>query len=157
MLPHINLQKGFTLVELIAVITIMGLLAAIAGPKFIGNDVFEVSSAHGSIAAALRYAQKTAIAQRTTVYARVNTSGRSICLGYNNNCTIPVIDPTTRDPYQKRFSSNVRLAASRRLIAFDGLGRPVPNVSVRYTIQNTVDRLQPDKVIQLEAETGYVR
>lgn len=153
---HASLQKGFTIVELIAVITIMGLLAAIAGPKFIGGDVFEANGVHGAVASALRYAQKTAIAQRTVVYVRINTANRTLCLGYNNNCSIPVIDPATRAPYQKTFSSDVRLTATRRLIGFDGLGRPVPNTTVTYTIQNAIDNRQPNKVIQVEAETGYV-
>ena len=49
------------------------------------------------------------------------------------------------------------LTASNPSLGFDGLGRPVPNVGATYRIQNTVDTSQPDRVITVEAETGYVR
>jgi MSHA pilin protein MshC len=157
MLRLSNSQQGFTLVELIAVITIIGILAAIAGPKFIGNDVFETRGAQSTVLSALRYAQKTAVAQRTTVYVNVNTAARSLCLGYTSNCSSAVIDPVTQSAYSKTLSNAVTLTASNVSLGFDGLGRPVPNTGATYNIQNAVDVSQPDRVVIVEAETGYVR
>lgn len=152
-----NGQQGFTLIELIAVITIVGILSAIAGPKFIGRDVFEVRGAQGTLLSALRYAQKTAIAQRKTVFVTVNTTAKSLCLGYNASCSNAVIDPATKAAYSKTLSSDTTLTSSNTSLAFDGLGRPVPNASATYTLQNAIDTSQPAKVITVEAETGYVR
>jgi MSHA pilin protein MshC len=150
-------SNGFTLVELIAVITVIGILAALAGPKFIGNDVFETRGAQGTLLSALRYAQKTAVAQRRVVYVSVNTASHTVCLGFTNNCSNPVIDPVTQSAYSKTLSSLVTLSATNATLGFDGLGRPVPNAGATYSIQNTVDVTQSAKVITVEAETGYVR
>lgn len=149
-------QNGFTIVELVVVITVVGVLSAVAGPKFIGNDVFEVSGAQSTVLSALRYAQKTAIAQRTTVYVSMNTATRTLCLGYTNNCSSPTTDPVTRTAYRKTLSSAVMVTASNNRLGFDGLGRPVPNADATYTISNVVDTSQASKVITIEAETGYV-
>lgn len=150
-------SEGFTLVELIAVITVIGILAAIAGPKFIGNDVFETRGAQGTLLSALRYAQKTAIAQRKVVYVSVNAASRTVCLGFTSNCSNAVIDPATQSAYSKTLSSVVTLSATNTSLGFDGLGRPVPNTGATYSIQNSVDVSQPAKLITVEAETGYVR
>jgi MSHA pilin protein MshC len=150
-------SEGFTLVELIAVITVIGILAAIAGPKFIGNDVFETRGAQGTLLSALRYAQKTAVAQRKVVYVYANPTNRTICLGFTSNCSNAVIDPATQSAYSKTLSSVVTLSATNTSLGFDGLGRPVPNAGATYSIQNSVDVSQPAKLITVEAETGYVR
>lgn len=157
MRSKLGLQQGFTLVELITVITVIGILAAVSGPKFIGNDVFEVSGAQATLLSALRYAQKTAVAQRTTVYVNMNTASRSLCLGYTSNCNSAVVDPVTQSAYSKTLSSYVAVVASNSHLGFDGLGRPVPNIGSTYRIKNIADTSQPDRVITIEAETGYVR
>jgi len=145
------------LVELIAVITIIGVLAAVAGPKFIGSAVFETRGAHGTLLAALRYAQKTAVAQRRDVFLNLNATTRTLCLGYTNNCGSAVIDPSTQVAYSKVLPSTVALAASHPILGFDGLGRPIPNVTANYTVQNTTDLGEAARNIVVEAETGYVR
>jgi len=150
-------QRGFTLVELVAVIIVVGVLAAVAGPKFIGNDVFETRGAQATLMSALRYAQKTAVAQRRVVYVVINTATRSLCLGYTNNCSQAVIDPSTQLAYSKVLPSAVSISASQNVLGFDALGRPVPNASATVTLQNTVDATQGSRTLTIEADTGYVR
>jgi len=148
--------RGFTVVELVAVIVITGLIAAIAAPRFIGRDAFDARGAHGTLMSALRYAQKTAIAQRTNVFTNVNVATRTICLGYNNDCSNPVLDPATRAAYVKVLPSNVTVTASTAVISFNALGTPSPNAVTTFQIQNAVT-LEPARTITVEAETGYVR
>ncbi|EUJ09821.1 prepilin-type N-terminal cleavage/methylation domain-containing protein [Methylophilaceae bacterium 11] len=152
-----HVQCGFTLVELVAVITIVGLLAAVAGPKFIGSATFETRGAQGTLLAALRYAQKTAVAQRRYVYLNLNTTTRTLCLGYTSNCSSAVIDPSTQVAYTKVLPSTVALSTTQAALAFDGLGRPVPNASASYSLQNATDLSEAPRNIVVEAETGYVR
>jgi MSHA pilin protein MshC len=153
----IRSQQGFTIVELVAVIVIIGVLAAVAGPKFIGSDAFNVRGAHGTLLAALRYAQKTAIAQRRLVYVNLNTSTRVLCLGYTTNCSVAVIDPLTQAAYSKTLPSEATFTLSTNPIGFDGLGRPAPNANASITVQNNVATGEAARVISIEAETGYVR
>lgn len=149
-------QNGFTLVELVVVIVIAGIIALVAAPRFIGRDAFAARGAYGTLLSALRYAQKTAIAQRTTVYANIDTTALTVCLGYTSNCSTPVIDPASQAAYLKTLSG-VTLTASVTPLAFDGLGRPVPNAVATFTIQNAVVPSESTRTITVEAETGYVR
>lgn len=150
-------EYGFTIVELIAVMVITGIIASIAAPRFIGVDAFDARGSYGTLVSALRYAQKTAVAQRRIVYANMNVSSRTVCLGYTSNCSSAVIDPATQSAYSKTLSNNVTLTASTSPIGFDGLGRPVPNATATFTIQNAVVPSESTRTITVEAETGYVR
>jgi MSHA pilin protein MshC len=59
--PQAARGTGFTLVELVTVMTIIGVLAAALGPKFFTQSVFSQRSYADELAAALRSAQKTAV------------------------------------------------------------------------------------------------
>ncbi len=150
-------EYGFTIVELIAVLVIAGIVAAISAPRFVGADAFEARGSYGTLVSALRYAQKTAVAQRRIVYANINTASRTVCLGYTSNCSSAVIDPATQAAYSKTLSNNVTITASTTPIGFDGLGRPVPNATATFTIQNAIVPSESTRTITVEAETGYVR
>lgn len=150
-------EYGFTLVELVAVMVITGIIAAIAAPRFIGVDAFDARGSYGTLTSALRYAQKTAIAQRRNVYVNMNSSTRVVCLGYTSDCSSAVIDPATQAAYSKSLSSNVSITASTTPLGFDGLGRPVPNATATFTINNAVVPSESIRTITVEADTGYVR
>ncbi len=156
-------QSGFTIVELVAVIVITGIIAAIAAPRFIGVDAFDARGSFSTLVSALRYAQKTAIAQRTTVCMSVDTTTKIVTLTYRNSadCSLAstgtATDPATQAAYSKTLSNNVTITAPVSTIGFDGLGRPVPNAASTFTITNAVVPGESIRVITVEAETGYVR
>jgi len=149
-------QRAFTLVELVTIIVILGIMALVAGPRFVGTDAFEANGSHGTLLSALRYAQKTAVAQRRLVYTSINTATKQVCLGFTADCSVAVIDPATQAAYSKTLSGKITLTASANPIAFDGLGRPVPNTTATITVQNAVVVSEPARTISVEAETGYV-
>jgi MSHA pilin protein MshC len=66
---------GFTLVELVVVMTIAGVLAATIGPKFFSQQTFSERGYADELAAALRLAQKTAVTSGCPVRVTVNASG----------------------------------------------------------------------------------
>lgn len=158
-------SNGFTLVELIAVLVITGIIASIAAPRFIGVDAFDARGSYSTLVSALRYAQKTAIAQRTTVCADVNTSTKLVVLTYRSSSSADcsastagaVIDPATQLAYSKTLSKNIIITATTNPLGFDGLGRPVPNAVATFTVKNAVDSTESLRTITVEAETGYVR
>lgn len=156
--------RGFTIVELVTVMVIIGIIAAVSAPRFVGRDAFDARGSYATLMSALRYAQKTAIAQRTTVCANIDTAARIVTLTYRNppnDCSTAsigtVIDPATQAAYSKALSGNVNLTASVATLGFDGLGRPIPNATATYTVQNAVVTTEPARTITVEAETGYVR
>ena len=84
-------QQGFTIVELITIIIILGILAAIAAPRFFDRNVFASRGFHDQVIATLRHAQKTAIAQRSFVcvaFSAVGVTPGTVTLttGANNTC-----------------------------------------------------------------------
>jgi MSHA pilin protein MshC len=66
---------GFTLVELLACIVIIGVLAAVAGPRFVSDQTFKERGYLDEVASALRYAQRIAVASGCPVSFTINASG----------------------------------------------------------------------------------
>ena len=67
--------RGFTLIELIASITIMAIIAAIALPRFVEPPPFEERGYVETLAASLRQARAVAIASGCAVQFTVNGAG----------------------------------------------------------------------------------
>jgi MSHA pilin protein MshC len=66
---------GYTLIELVTVITLIAILAAVAGPRFFDTAVFRARGYADELAGAIRYSQKIAIATGCSVLFSATTSG----------------------------------------------------------------------------------
>jgi len=60
---------GFTIVEMVTIMVVIGILAAIAIPRLTQTDAFSTSAYRNEIASALRHAQKSAVSHRRLVCA----------------------------------------------------------------------------------------
>lgn len=67
-------QRGLTIVELILVIVIIGVLGALAGPRFFNNQAFAERAYAEELASALRYAQKIAVGSGCRVQVSLGAS-----------------------------------------------------------------------------------
>src|SRR3989338_11263391 len=72
---HRRIAAGFTLVELIMTMIVVGILAVAVLPRFADVIVFEARGFRDETLSLLRYAQKSAVAQRRTVCVAVASDG----------------------------------------------------------------------------------
>lgn len=140
--------RGFTVVELITTIVILGILAAMAAPRFFDRDSFENRGFYDQVISALRYAQKAAIAQHRFVCVGFGVSSVTLTIGATNACGTNLVGPTGLSPYSVSSTTTSFATPLPASFYFDALGRPSAAAAITisgYAIPITV-----------EAETGYV-
>jgi MSHA pilin protein MshC len=151
-------SNGFTLVELVVVIALTGIMVAVATPRFANGDIFETRGDAGLLSSTLRYAQKTAIAQRRDVYAIRNTAvtPNTVRLCFDTACAQTVVNPETGAAYVFTFSKSVTVSTLSNTLGFDSLGRAKPNAAATYTVTNKKNAAQ-FVTVNIEQDTGYIR
>ncbi len=136
------------MIELTVVIVIVGVLAVVAVAKLTGVDSYQVQGFFDSTKAAVRFAQKLAVAQRTDVVVVVNASSVRVCYT-NPGCASPVTDPTTGQAMLLSAPSGVSVSGPAS-VSFDGLGRATPGGTI------TVTGAGITRSLVIEQDTGYV-
>jgi len=71
-------SSGYSLIELVTVLVILGILAGIAGPHFFNQTTFTQRGYADEVAAALRFAQKAAVATDCPARLNLTTSGYTV-------------------------------------------------------------------------------
>lgn len=138
---------GFTLVELVMTIVIVGIIGAVVVPRFIDNNVFQSRGFADQVQASLRYAQKSAIAQHRFVCVGFAINSITLTIGATPVCGTPLISPAG-GPYVIPAPAGITFLALPADFSFNALGRP----SVGQTLGVNGSANQ----IIIEAETGYV-
>jgi MSHA pilin protein MshC len=149
--PSAESQRGFTMVELITVMIIAGVLAAVAIPLFFDNNAFQSRGFYDQVISTLRYAQKAAIAQHRFVCVSFPANNSvTLTYGTTNACA----DGTLASPSGTSYpltSSNASFANPQpTAFSFDALGKPSFATSQSITVSGYANS------ITVEAETGYV-
>ncbi|MBI4937721.1 MAG: prepilin-type N-terminal cleavage/methylation domain-containing protein [Nitrosomonadales bacterium] len=149
-------QSGFTVVELVTIMVILGIIAAVAAPRFFGRNTFDSRSFYDQVISTLRYAQKSAIAQRRFVC--VAFTANSVTLTYDPiapsathtvaACSANLAGPTGHVPHSVSNSTASFQGGAPATFYFDALGRASAPVSVTVNGYATP--------VTVEAETGYV-
>ena len=87
-------QRGFTIVELVMTIVIIGILAAVAGPRFFETKRFDNRFFFEQALAAVRYGQKLAVASGCLVNVTVDSGGYQLGYGTGSCNSHSIADPS---------------------------------------------------------------
>jgi MSHA pilin protein MshC len=139
-------ESGFTLIELIMVMVIMGVLAVYAAPRILNTGDFTARGFHDETLSLLRLAQKTAVVQRRVVCVDLNATGIALTIDTNitpdGACDGPVALPNTP-------RGGTGLSSSVASFKFTALGKTDQSAAITVSIANSTP-------ITVEADTGYV-
>ena len=149
-------QTGFTLVELVMVIVLLGTLSAVALPKFFEKNTYAERAFFDDTLNAVRYAQKLAVATGCNVQfsissnsytlTRQGTSSSTSCPG-GSTYTLAVPHPGSGASSYSGTESGVTLTSTVSSFIFNALG------SVSTDAMLTVNG---SRTISVIAETGFV-
>jgi MSHA pilin protein MshC len=157
-------ERGFTLIELIMVIVILGVLAVFATPRIINTGDFNARGFHDETLSLLRYAQKAAVAQRRTVCVAFTTTAVSLTMA-KDAATIDCSTPTPLGLTGPRGENPPAVPSTGHGItfnggapagfSFNGLGQPISTTGAPLAAQ-TVIQINNATNVYVEAVTGYV-
>ncbi|MCZ8251090.1 MAG: type II secretion system protein [Hylemonella sp.] len=151
--------RGFTLIELVMVILILGILAVFVLPRADLTRGFDEVGFHDAARSTLEYARKSAIAERRHV--RVTLAGNNLTLTIDNvgpetagagtfprQLALPTPDRRCGGAIHQLCAPPDIALGGPATLDFSPLGRA--SAAATYTVTG-----QPD--ILVEAETGHVR
>lgn len=166
---HFSQQAGFTLIELIVIIVLVGIMAVTVLPRMSLLGGFSARGYADQIEAYLRYAQKSALAGRRLVAMALPADisvAPSLCIATAYSAT-PSCPASCADagmtpmslPGQFKTPTGTSWPAgwSGSIVCFDAMGKPVPaspSVSLQVFEQGVTGT--PVRTVTVEAETGYV-
>ena len=148
-------NRGFTMVEMITVLIIVGILAVAAMPRFWDRGTFDSRSFSDEVKATLRLAQKLAIAQHRNVCVNIATAApANLTIKVSSTsagaCDTPLPSLSGSGNYQVTAPGSAALTqpAANTTITFNALGSPG---AADITLQ-----VDAEPAITVGKETGYV-
>lgn len=168
------LATGFTMVELVTVMVVIGILGAIGASRFFDNNTFAGRAYSDQVKSVIRYAQKLAIAQNRPVFVLATPARVAVCFTANcNSAAALAFAPgsantgstatraacTLNNNYVANWmcegtpaSVAVTGVAPGDVFSFDRMGRPSFAAPLTLTFTSGTSVYQ----FTVEAQTGYV-
>ena len=153
---------GFSLVELITVIVILGVLAAVVGPRFASTDVYEARTFYDDVLQAIRFAQVKANGSGCLTQISFTATGYSVqadsdCNSGNGMSPTAITSPadlTLGYSEQAPLPNGISYSASVNPLLFDGQGH-ARNSSLAILAAPAQVSIGGNTIL-IEGATGYV-
>jgi len=159
-------KQGFTLIELVMLIVIIGIVVLVAMPKAVTSQAVRLEAACQKIASDLRYAQGMALAQQVRFGISFDPVSEAYFV-YRVNIGTVAMDPQTRNDFNVSFVTlnefkGIDIASTNfsNKIEFDSAGAPYDGNGVILSSQGVIT-LQAQagaysRTVRIEAKTGKV-
>jgi MSHA pilin protein MshC len=141
---------GFTLVEMVVVIVIVGILAVAALPRLFDQNDFYARGFYDETLSILRYGQKTAVAQRRLVCASFTATSVTlrVATNFGGVCDKDLTGPNGGTPFQVSARGSVQFSPLPSSLSFNPDGSASAGAGIQVS--------GASGVITVIKETGHV-
>ena len=150
-------RLGFTIIELVVLISIIGIVAAVSAPRFLAMSDLRAVQAHRQALSDLRFAQRRAASSGCPVQIDFDASGyslrqRTACR--SGTFTLAVTDPTRGGAsFVVGYGDGLVVTSSIDPLIFDARGRATDTGGS----VSTANILIGSRAIQAIGESGLIR
>lgn len=147
-------KKGFSLIEILIVVVILGIAGMIAIPMIGSASSVQVDAAADTIASDLEYAKNMAITKQENYWVVFNSDSYQLEKEVNGSGTV-IMHPVNKKNYVIDYSSlgsgiTVTTDFTNNSVKFDYMGTPDSGGTV------TVQAGTVSKEVKVEPVTGYI-
>ncbi|HEY2587185.1 MAG TPA: GspH/FimT family pseudopilin [Tepidisphaeraceae bacterium] len=120
--PSSSRRGGFTLIEILTVVVVIGIASAVILPQMSSRDDQRVASASRELMADLLYAQNRAIAYQTRHYVQFNTQTNSwqVMTDASSAPGAIITHPVNGTPYVIKVGTGTMAKVTLNSVSFDG-------------------------------------
>jgi prepilin-type N-terminal cleavage/methylation domain-containing protein len=141
-------SKGFTMIEIISVLIIIGILSAVTVSKMTSTDVYHVVMETETLKGHLRYAQIRAMSHNQSWGISLGTNSYTL---QKDGAAAPVNLPN-EDSATHTLSNGVSLTPGGQTISFDDFGSP-GNADIVSTLSRQGSHA---RTITITQKTGFI-